>query len=193
MKDIFAGTSKWCRSCASKKKQARRSPEERKAAAKKASLVAAKLLAERVDEYEVKYGSQLKEVLAVAVNAKQRCQNPRNKAYPDYGGRGIEFRFVSVRAAAEWVLDNLGTRPHDCSIDRIDNNRHYEPGNLRWATRSEQGQNKRAYRRTAKGERIRVLQELRPDLTYETLRIWIKQGATDEEITNRRRHARTGV
>ena len=193
MKDIFAGTSKWCRSCASKKKQARRSPEERKAAAKKASLAAAKLLAERVDEYGVKYGSQLKAVLAVVVNAKQRCQNPRNKAYPDYGGRGIEFRFVSVRAAAEWVLDNLGTRPHDCSIDRIDNNGHYEPGNLRWATHSEQQQNKRAYRRTARGERIRALQELRPDLTYETLRIWIQQGATDEEITNRRRHARTGV
>lgn len=193
MNDLFAGTTKWCHSCASRKKQERRSPEERKAAAKKASLVAAKLLAERVDEYEVKYGWAMQDALTLASSAKQRCQNPKALSYPSYGGRGIEFRFVSVRAFAEWVLDNLGTRPQACSIDRIDNNRHYEPGNLRWATHSEQQQNKRAYRRTARGERIRTLQELRPDLTYETLRIWIKQGATDEEITNRRRHARTGV
>lgn len=121
-------------------------------------------------------------------SAKQRCVNPKNKAYKDYGGRGIEFRFDSVVQAADWVISNIGCRPsNEHSIDRIDVNSHYEAGNLRWATRIEQANNKRAYKRGVVGERIKQIQKRRPDLCYETIRYAIKQGHSNEQIISKPR------
>jgi hypothetical protein len=71
--------------------------------------------------------------------AYERCSNKNRKDYPRYGGRGIEFRFTSF----EQFLSELGPRPEGCSLDRIDNNVHYEPGNVRWASPVEQANNKR--------------------------------------------------
>lgn len=91
-------------------------------------------------------------------------------------------------------MDNLGPRPTEHhSVDRIDNSRGYEPGNLRWATRGEQARNKRAYKRTQNGERIRRLHAERPDLTYETIRAWITQGRADTEILEGVKYARPGI
>ena len=74
--------------------------------------------------------------------AKQRCTNPDDPGYPHYGGRGIEFRFPSVTEAGLWVMDNLGLeKPKE--LDRIDNDGHYETGNIRWATRTQQSLNQR--------------------------------------------------
>lgn len=120
--------------------------------------------------------------------AKQRCENPNNDTYHNYGGRGIEFRFTSIKEAADWVIANLGYRPSSKhSIDRIDVNGHYEAGNLRWATRKEQANNKRAYKRGAVGERIRQIQSKRHDLCYEAIRYAIKQGYSNEQIINKPR------
>jgi len=75
-------------------------------------------------------------------NAKQRTTDPNIPQWKDYGGRGI-------RMAGEWLHDfaaffaHIGPRPAGTSIDRIDNDGNYEPGNVRWATRSEQMRNQR--------------------------------------------------
>lgn len=76
---------------------------------------------------------------AAYYSAKDRCRNPHNTRWDDYGGRGIEFRFESF---AQFFV-NLGTRPEGMSLDRRDVNGNYEPGNVRWATAVEQANNKR--------------------------------------------------
>ncbi|MEO1525788.1 MAG: hypothetical protein AAFX06_10140 [Planctomycetota bacterium] len=76
--------------------------------------------------------------------AKSRCQNPNDINYQNYGGRGIEFRFGSF----EEFFAEVGLKPsHEHSIDRIDSDGHYEPGNVRWATVKQQCNNTRVNRR----------------------------------------------
>lgn len=185
------GSSTQCRSCSSREKAARREPEERKATATKASEVALETLHERLDPYLIRYGYEYTRLRRVATSAKGRCTNPNSASYKNYGGRGVAFRFGSPSEMAKWVIDNLGMPASGQSIDRIDNDRGYEPGNLRWADRTEQSRNRRRrYKLTEHGERLRLLSEARPDLTYETIRQWVKQGLTDEEITKRKKHER---
>lgn len=72
-------------------------------------------------------------------SAKNRCRNPSNAQYNRYGGRGIEFRFDNF----EEFFEHLGERPSiDHSLDRINNDGHYEKGNVRWATRKQQMNNR---------------------------------------------------
>ena len=195
VRDVLAGKSGSCKSCSMRLRMKMVTQEERIVRAKKASAAAVEKLSLRINPYETKYGiAQIKQLAHIFSSAKQRCSNPSALSFYNYGGRGIAFRFPSIRAAVEWVLDNLGDKPTPLhSLDRVDNDRHYEPGNLRWATRTEQARNKRAYKRTLNGERIRVIKTLRADLSYETIRQWIIQGATNEEIITRRKYACTSL
>ena len=78
-------------------------------------------------------------------NILTRCYNAENRAYPSYGGRGVTEEFGSFEAFRDYVNTNLGSTPSpDCSLDRIDNGGNYAPGNLRWATRTQQNRNKRS-------------------------------------------------
>jgi hypothetical protein len=73
----------------------------------------------------------------------QRCHNPNYPQWKDYGGRGIEV-CNEWRNSFEAFFRYIGPRPSpNHTIDRIENNRGYEPGNVRWATRKEQNRNSR--------------------------------------------------
>lgn len=79
----------------------------------------------------------------VWVKMKGRCQDPGNNRYRYYGGRGIR---VCERWDESFInfLQDVGERPLGptrFTLDRIDQNGHYEPGNVRWATYSEQARN----------------------------------------------------
>jgi hypothetical protein len=107
---------------------------------------------------------------------KERCRNPNNKDWPNYGGRGIVV-------CPEWAADfdafyaHIGPRPDGMSIDRIDVNGNYEPGNVRWATPREQMQNVRHNRIvTYRGKSMPLIEACRQaglERRYKAIHTWM--------------------
>ena len=147
---------------------------------------------------------------------KQRCENPYDANYPLYGGRRIYCRFVNREEFVRYMLDlcksdtpNVTTTDQlkQLYIDRIDNNGHYEPGNLRLVSNRENNCNQRRTRFTYYlGKKIpaihlwHLLKNADPLFSYspEWVTKLAKCGLTGEEIlsrarTNRRKGGRLPV
>ena len=87
-----------------------------------------------------------------------RCENPQTRDYGYWGGRGIAVceRWHDFSVFTADIYDQIGPRPEECypsgrvkyTLDRVDNDGNYEPGNVRWATQSEQMLNRRPFKRT---------------------------------------------
>lgn len=117
----------------------------------------------------------------------QRCENPKDKSFPHYGGRGISVceEWHDPKQFEKWALshgyaDNL-------SIDRIDNEKGYEPSNCRWATNKEQANNKRDNNRIIAFGISHTTKEWSELLGMDrkTLKLRLKRGMTPEETVTR--------
>jgi hypothetical protein len=115
--------------------------------------------------------------------AKDRCENPNNPSYADYGGRGIRFCFKGPTDMALWLMEHFDCTDRRMQIDRINNNGNYEPGNLRMTTPSI---NQTNTRHQLKIKMLRFRQK-HPEIRYAdtTLCHLISQGFSDAEIVER--------
>lgn len=99
------------------------------------------------------HGMSRTKIYALWVAMHNRCGNPKCETYDLYGGRGIKV--CGRWDAFENFYADMGDRPAGTSLDRIDVNGNYEPGNCRWATRNQQSRNMRTnVWVTLDGERI---------------------------------------
>lgn len=77
--------------------------------------------------------------------AKQRCINPHKKSWSDYGGRGISMSPKWFHSFPQFLKD-MGFCPPGLTLDRLNNEKGYEPENCRWASQQDQANNTRANR-----------------------------------------------
>ena len=116
---------------------------------------------------------------------KQRCNYPGHAEYSRYGGRGIS---VCVRwEKFENFLADMGERPDEMSIERIDSNGNYEPENCKWATVSEQQRNRRSNINVTIDGVTKCIKDWCDDLGLNMDRVYgfIRRGHSPEEALNK--------
>ena len=100
----------------------------------------------KISQYKVTHGKTETVEYSTWKRIIGRCYNPNTRKYHCWGGRGIEV-CERWRNSFPAFAEDMGLRPTSKhSIDRIDNDGNYEPGNCRWATNVQQSQNKRSNR-----------------------------------------------
>lgn len=111
---------------------------------------------------------------------RQRCLNPRSRNYEFWGGRGI--RICDRWGRFENFLADMGEMPAGMSLDRIDVNGNYSPENCRWATHTEQMNNRRNNRMIEfQGERLSLAEwARRVGVKYHTLMARLDMGMSIE-------------
>lgn len=116
---------------------------------------------------------------------KQRCNYQGHAGYSRYGGRGISV--CSRWDSFENFLADMGERPDGMSIDRIDPNGNYEPGNCKWATIYEQQRNRRSNINVTIGGVTKCIKDWCDDMGRNVDRVYgfIRRGCTPEEALNK--------
>lgn len=117
---------------------------------------------------------------------KYRCYNPNHEQYNDYGGRGIKVceRWMKF----DLFLEDMGPRPLGLTIDRIDTNGNYEPGNCIWSTRKTQCRNKRDNVKITAYGKTQCVTEWCEELNLKPYRVYdsvYRLGLSGEEALNR--------
>lgn len=116
-----------------------------------------------------------------------RCYNQKNTYYRHYGGRGITVCPKWIASTDAFIRD-VGLRPSPKhTLDRVDNDRGYEPGNVRWATRKTQQNNRRANFTVKHGDKVVTLTQLAESsgLNVYTLRNRLLHGEPPESAVSR--------
>lgn len=112
-------------------------------------------VAERLTKHGKSPGHHSFKIYRVWTSMLQRCTNPNNGGYNDYGGRGISvcYRWLMF----ENFFSDMGEVPSGCQLDRTDNNGDYCPENCGWSTRRQQARNRRTTRLLTYGGRTQCL------------------------------------
>lgn len=139
------------------------------------------LSAERCRERLTTHGLSKHPLYLTWTNMRERCLNPECPAYPRYGGRGITIceRWADVRN----FIEDVPPRPSKHhTLDRIDNDRGYEPGNVRWASPKEQSRNRRNRRLLTVGGVTKLMVEWAEvtGISMQTIHRRLKLGWDDE-------------
>lgn len=105
-----------------------------------------------LEGYQTTHGMSKTPIYKTWCGIKDRCLNPKNTAYPSYGGRGISIceRWMKF----ENFYEDMGDRPEGMSLDRIDNDQGYSKENCRWATQSIQTYNRRKHKTTGSSKAV---------------------------------------
>lgn len=130
----------------------------------------------------VTHGASDTRAYQVWLGMRQRCNNPNSRFFSYYGGRGI--RVCERWTAFENFLADMGQPGPGETLDRVDNNGDYEPGNCRWASRREQQNNRRVNRLvTMKGEQHTIAEWARiVGIHYNTMAQRIDAGMSVDEV-----------
>lgn len=147
-KNLLSGGTKSC-GCLQKEK-----------ASKVARTINDRLMQSKETEHpSYKHGESRTRLYGIWLHMNDRCRNKNNTAYSHYGGRGIsvcEEWSNSYETFRDWALAN--GYDDSLSIDRIDPNGNYTPGNCRWATKSQQSSNRRRYARRERYVRVMCIE-----------------------------------
>lgn len=104
-----------------------------------------------IKDTHTKHGKTHTHEYVAWMNMKRRCCDENIRQYKDYGGRGISVCNRWLKSFNNFIED-MGEKPSSYhSIDRINNDGNYEPGNCRWATKEQQAINKRVFSNSATG------------------------------------------
>lgn len=137
----------------------------------------------------IKHGKAQTRLYRTWCHFKDRCCNDKDKRYPRYGGRGIQVCEEwknDFQAFYDWAMAN-GYKDH-LTIDRIDNDGNYEPGNCRWVTNKTQSNNRQTNVLIEfEGKRQNIKQwseELQ--MNYQTIYQRHRKGMAPEEILSKK-------